>query len=374
MKNTYKIGIDSHAIGLKQGGNETYICGLLKGISQIEDTDFRYFVFLTKGVNPPDFLYENKYFKFIKVSTSPFIRFLIDIPLITYNKKLNLLHTQYHLPFISYCPGIITVHDVSFLKHPEFFPKQLYLKLKFSLLYSLRKAKKIITCSKFSKKEIIELYHVKDEKIEVIYNGVSENFRPLKINEKTEILKKYSITKPYILSVSNLQPRKNLSRLIKAFALLVKNNEKFPYILVIVGRKLWLYKDIFVLVKETNLEDKIIFTDFIPEEDLLYLYNFADVFVYPSLYEGFGLPVVEAMACGCPVITSNLSSLPEIVEDAGIIIDPYDIEEIAKAIKEVICNPELKKSLKFKGLKQSKKFSWKNTAEKTLKVYEEVLK
>jgi len=223
------------------------------------------------------------------------------------------------------------------------------------------------------KKEIINFYKVKSEKIVVIHYGVSENFKPVEVKEKEKILKKYGIKNSFILAVSNLQPRKNLKRLIKAYLHLLKNKDNFQFSLVIVGRKLWLYKEIFKEVRGLDLNDKIIFTDYIPEKDLIYLYNLAEVFVYPSLYEGFGFPVLEAMACGCLVITSNLSSLPEICEKAAILVNPYDIKAIANAINEVISNNNLRKFLKNEGLKQSQKFSWEKTAKKTLKVYEEVL-
>ena len=373
MRERYNIGIDAHAIGLRQGGNETYVYGLLNGLSQIEHPDFKYIVFLSEGIPVPEFLLKNKCFSFATVSPSAALRFIVDIPRKTYTEGLNLLHTQYHLPIISRCPGIITLHDVSFLRYPEFFPKKLYWQLKLSLLYSIRKSKKIITVSEFSKREIIKFYDVEQDKVDVIYNGVSENFRPVGQEDKEKILKKYGIKNPYILSVSNLQPRKNLSRLIKAFSSLVKNNEKFSYDLVIVGRKLWLCSEIFNEIREANIQERVILTGYVPEEDLVYLYNFAEVFVYPSLYEGFGLPIVEAMACGCPVITSSVSSLPEVAGKAGIMVNPYDVEEILQAINGIIDNPDLKRNLKIEGLKQSQKFSWKSAAEKTLKVYESVL-
>ncbi|MCM8830086.1 MAG: glycosyltransferase family 4 protein, partial [Candidatus Omnitrophica bacterium] len=366
-------GIDAHAIGLKQGGNETYALGLLRGLFSIKHPYFNYIVFLSENVPVPEFLLDNEHFSIVRIPRLAYLRFLRDIPIKTYTEKLDLLHTQYHLPLISHCPGIITLHDVSFLRYPEFFPKDIYWRLRISLLYSVRKAKKIITVSEFSKKEIINFYQIENDKVDVVYNGVSENFRPVSIEKNEKVLKKYGITKPYILSVSNLQPRKNLCRLIKAFVFLVKNNERFPYKLVIVGKKLWLYNEIFDEIRNSNFIERIVLTDYVPEQDLVYLYNCAEVFVYPSLYEGFGLPVLEAMACGCPVITSNISSLPEIAGNACILIDPYDIDAIAKAIHIVLTDIDLRARLKTAGLKQSQKFSWRRTAEETIKVYDKVL-
>ena len=366
------VGIDAHSIGLKQGGNETYIRELLRAISKIEHPEFEFLIFLLKNIPVPSFLLK-KNFKICRISKNTFLRFGFELPLKTYINKPDLIHTQYHLPFMIPCPGVVTIHDVSFLRFPEYFPKDLLLRFKIFLPYSIKKSIKIITCSEFSKKEIINFYKVKPEKIVVIHYGVSENFKPVEVKEKGKILKKYGIKNSFILAVSNLQPRKNLKRLIKAYLHLLKNKDNFQYSLVIVGRKLWLYKEIFEEVRGLDLKDKIIFTDYIPEKDLIYLYNLSEVFVYPSLYEGFGLPVLEAMACGCPVITSNLSSLPEICEKAAILVNPYDIKAIANAINEVISNNNLRKFLKNEGLKQSQKFSWEKTAEKTLKVYEGVL-
>jgi glycosyltransferase involved in cell wall biosynthesis len=367
------IGIDAHAIGLRKGGNETYAYGLLNGLSKIEHPDFKYVVFFSKGVEVPEFLSGNPQFSVYPISLKASFRFLADLPAKTYTKKLDLLHTQYHLPVISNCPGIISLHDVSFLRHPEFFPRHLYWVLRMSLPHSVRKAKKVITISEFSKREIIEFYHPPSEKVAVTYLASSENFRPAGNERKKEILKKYGIKSPYILSVSNLQPRKNLERLIKSFVSILKSDKGFPCDLVIVGQKLWLYNKIFNEIRRSKYSERIILTDYVPENDLPYLYSFAEVLVYPSIYEGFGLPVLEAMACGCPVITSNLSSLPEVAGEACLLVNPYRVEEIAGAIREVIEKPEMKQRLREAGLEQSNKFSWKKTAEKTLQVYEEVL-
>ncbi|MCM8772721.1 MAG: glycosyltransferase family 4 protein [Candidatus Omnitrophica bacterium] len=368
-----KIGIDAHAIGLKQGGNETYIKELIKEFTQIDNTEFEFFIFLTEGINIPDFLRNKKNFSIIKVSINPFLRFFINIPISTHLKKLNLLHTQYILPFFTYCPGLITVHDVSFLRYPELFPKNLYFKLKLLLPYNLKKAKKIITDSQFSKEEILKFYRIEEKKIEVIYCGVSEIFRKICNDKKEEILNKYGIRSSYILTVSNLQPRKNLKRLIKAYTSILKKKKDFPYNLVIVGKKSWLFSEIFEEIRNSNFSKKIILTGYVPENELVYLYNYAEIFVYPSLYEGFGLPVLESMACGTPVITSNRTSLPEIAGDAALFVDPENENEIEKAIIEIIENKKLKEELIKKGNERIKLFSWKETAKKTIETYKSIL-
>ncbi len=365
------VGIDAHAIGRKQGGNETYALGLLHGLVEISPSDFRFLVFLSRYTDVPRFLQAHPLFDFDFVSTYAGMR-IFQLSRKAAERKVALLHTQYHIPFFCPCPSVITFHDVSFLRHPEFFPRFLYCRLKFSLPYAVHRAKKIITVSEFSRKEILTFYNIPANKVRKIYNGYSAVFKPVTEERKPQ-LKKFGISRPYILSVSNLQPRKNITRLIQAFLSLAKSDKTFLHDLVIVGRKLWLYDSIFNEVRKSGYENRIIFTDYVPEEDLVVLYNFADCLVYPSLYEGFGLPVLEAMACGCPVITSSTSSLPEIAGSAGILVDPYRSEEIAHAIRKLVADPQLRKKLRDAGLKQAEQFSWRIAAKQTMEIYREVL-
>jgi len=167
-----------------------------------------------------------------------------------------------------------------------------------------------------------------------------------------------------------LEKRKNIPTLIKAFY--ESKRRRTNHKLVIVGKKGWKYDDIFETIDALNLKNEVIFTGYVPKEDLVKFYNTADLFVYPSVYEGFGLPPLEAMACGCPVITSNISSLPEVVGNAGITVNPYDVEELVEAMYRVLNDEDLRKELSKKGLERSKLFSWRKTAEETWKVYEEV--
>lgn len=234
--------------------------------------------------------------------------------------------------------------------------------------YSIKKAKKIITISNSSKNDIIKTYGVKANKIAVIYPGI----RKISVNERVlnmnELNKKFGIEGDYILFVGTLQPRKNISKLIEAFSKLKKQNLK----LVIVGKKGWLYEDILNAPAKFGISEKVKFLDFVNDEDLPSLYKNALCFVLPSLYEGFGLPVLEAMQYGCPVLTSNVSSLPEAGGDGAIYFDPQNADDIAQKIEEVISNKNLREEMVKKGYNQVKKFSWKKTAKETLKVLEEV--
>lgn len=215
--------------------------------------------------------------------------------------------------------------------------------------------------------DIIRYFKIPENKIKVIYLGVDEDYKPLSETEIRKVRQKYHLNYPFILYVGSLISHKNIPTLIKAFYKLKKYG--LPHKLVITGKRGWKYKNIFEIISKLNLQKDVVFTGYVQREDLPALYNAADLFVYPSLYEGFGLPPLEAMACGTPVITSNTSSLPEVVGNAGIMVDPYDIDGLAKAMYEVLTNEGLRAELRKRGLERAKMFSWKKTAEETLNVY-----
>ncbi|HPP66847.1 MAG TPA: glycosyltransferase family 1 protein [bacterium] len=371
--NTIKIGIDAHSIGLKQGGNERYAEGLLKGISEIETNGFAFTIFLNRLADIPDFIKNIQRFHIERVSVSPLKRLVFDISFKAKYLGLDMLHTQYHLPFFTRIPSVITLHDVSYLRHPEFFPVRERLKMRMFMPVSIKKAKKIITVSHFSKNEILKFHPSAKYKLTTVYYGVSENFKPLDNVNIEATLNKYGIARPYILAVSNIQPRKNLNGLLKAFVTLCQQQKDFPCRLVIAGRKLWLYNEIFSEIRRFPVADKIILTDYLKNDELSCLYNGAEMSVYISFYEGFGLPALEAMACGCPVIVSDNSSLPEIVGDAGMLVDPYNVNELASVIKNLFYDKTLRGKLKQKGIEQAKKFSWRKCATETVEIYKQVL-
>lgn len=231
-------------------------------------------------------------------------------------------------------------------------------------------AERIITVSESLKREVIKYLKVPEYKINVIYNGKDDIFKPLNLAEIADARKKYNLGDlPFILYVGVLQPIKNIPSLIKAF---YKLKNKIKHKLVIVGGKGWQYEEIFKTVKNLNLQKDVLFIGNVPNKELPPLYNAADVFVFPSLYEAFGIPPLEAMACGIPVITSNVSSLPEVVGDAGIMVDPYDVEGLANVIHNVLINDGLREYMIKKGLERAKLFSWKKCAKETLEVYNRV--
>jgi len=269
-------------------------------------------------------------------------------------------------------PFIITIHDLSFMKYPETFTLGSRTIKNILAPRGIKNAKKIIVDSINTKRDILSYFPSVLDKIEVIYPAVKGFSQISDINKINSINNKFGVRGKYVLGVGTIEPRKNLSILIEAFLKVKLKNKDLS--LVLVGKKGWLYKDLFDSIKKERLEDSIIFTGYISNEELNCVYSGAECFVYPSIYEGFGLPPLEAMNCGTPVIVSNTSSLPEVVGDAGIKINPKDSDELAKSIISIISNLAFKNKLAEMGFKQAQKFSWEIAAEKIENVYDEIMR
>lgn len=288
-------------------------------------------------------------------------------------QKFDLIHNPAQYPVSPKINKkyIITIHDLIPILYPEYVGNIYSLQAKLFYPIAMKSASKIITDSYHTKKDIIKLYRIPDKKIEVIYPGVSDHFSPASNEEKLRVRNKFNLNIPFILFIGAIEPKKNLELLLKAFYLCQK--EKSNLHLVIAGKKAWKYQTVFAQIEQLNLGEKIRFLDFIPYEDLPALYSSAEVFVFPSRYEGFGLPPLEAMKCGTPVITSNISSLPEIVGEEGMMVSPDDHEELAESILKILSDQQLRSELSSYGLKRAALFSWRNTGQKTLEVYNTVL-
>lgn len=284
------------------------------------------------------------------------------------NKNLDvfLSPTHYGPLFIS-IPQVISILDVSYKYFPELFKKKDLYQLALWGRYSISRASKIITISESSRDDIINEYHVSGTKVDVAYLGIKDT--PESFMDKSEIKNKFGIDSPYILFVGTLQPRKNIVRLIEAFSK-IENSQKLK--LVIVGRKGWQYESILDAPKRYGIEERVLFLENVTDEQLPSFYKEAELFVLPSLYEGFGLPVLEAMKYGCPVITSNISSLPEAGGNAAIYFDPDNVDDIADKMKMVLEDSSLKDKMVKEGYEQVKKFSWEKSARKVLEVLESV--
>lgn len=271
-------------------------------------------------------------------------------------------------PVSKNCRKIITFHDLSFKRHPEFFSrrKQVWQIFLMQAKKEAKKADKIIAVSESTKNDLISLYKINPDKIRVIYSGIES-----KNNQQetaSNIRSKYNLPDKFILYFGTIEPRKNIVGLIKAFEIL-KDGQNFPDLkLVLAGTMGWLYNDILRTARESKYSRDIIFTGFIEEQDKPSLYKLAELFVYPSFFEGFGFPPLEAMAAGVPVIVSNNSSLPEIAGNAGLMINPYDVREMTWLMRTALTDNALRERLIKNGFEQAKKFSWQRCAEETLKL------
>jgi glycosyltransferase involved in cell wall biosynthesis len=372
-----RIGIDAHAIGARQGGNETYITNLIKSLAEI-DGDNLYTIYLADAGAAAQWResfttrYKNFSLRLLPPPT-PLVRVPVYLTYELFRRPVDVLHVQYTAPPFCRVPVVVTIHDLAFERMPETFTRRGSFQLKLTVRRTAKKAARVATVSEYSRQDLLDIYKLPPEKVVVTYNGVESSFnpRPSVPNEAEEVRRRFGVSRDFLLAVGSLQPRKNLVRLIRAYARLRSERQDFRPQLVIVGRKLWLASEIFDEVKRHPWADDVILTGYVADEDLPALYRAARAFVYPSLFEGFGLPPLEAMACGTPVVTSDVSSLPEITGDAALLIDPNDERALASALIEVVNNDRLRAELREKGIAQAMKFTWRDAAEKTLRLYQE---
>ncbi len=278
----------------------------------------------------------------------------------------DLVHAPVFVgPLAAPCPVVITIHDLSFIRFPDLFRRGNRLYLTVMTRLSTRRARRLIAVSDHTASETARLLGVPRERIDVVYHGVDPSFRPLSADEVSSFRRRHRLPERFVLFVGTLEPRKNLARLIEAFARIYDGEVK----LVLVGGRGWLYDDLFSTVQRLDIEDGVRFAGYVRSEELPLWYNAATVFAYPSLYEGFGMPVTEAQACGTPVLTSNCSSLPEAAGHGALLVDPYDVESIAAGLKQLLEDAALRETQRERGLAHARTFDWSRTAEETAQVY-----
>ncbi len=367
-----KIGIDaSRACVADWGGQDNYAYYLIKALEKI-DLINNYTLFshakpvrrLTKADN-----FTLKVMKFPRLWTQ--LRLALETFVMDVDVLFIPVHTipYFHKPNLK---TVVTVHDLSFELMPEYFrfPGRLYLRQ--YMRYSCQHATHLIAVSEATKHSLRDIYGIEEKRISVVPEGYDQTlFKVLNEKETEKVVTKYKLKEPYILNVGTIQPRKNIVRLIEAFSIMRKTTE-LPHTLVIVGKPGWKNEDIYTAPARYGVTDAVRFLGHVPDNDLPSLFNRAEIFIYPSLYEGFGLPVIEAMACGTPVITSNVSSLPEAAGDAGVLVDPNNIEEMTSALINLAINPDKRQSMVGRGLKWSRNFMWESAARRTLAVLEGV--
>jgi glycosyltransferase involved in cell wall biosynthesis len=366
-----RIAVDAHAIGRHLTGNEVYVRSLLNAFgSQDRDCEFVAYVSAEEArAHMPSRIQTRT------VAANPFLRLGFDLAMKVRQDCPDLLHVQYTAPVGCSVPVVVSVHDVSFLEHPEYFTRGRSWQLRWTVGRTVRQAAKILTGTEFSRASILRNYgDLSEDKVVVVPNAAAPEFRPVSRETAQAVVQdRFGIPAPFVLSVGDLQPRKNHIGLIKAFARLVRAYPQLKHRLVLAGKPTWFAERVHAAARESGVDNRIQFCGFVSDPDLLQLYNACDLFVFPSFYEGFGLPALEAMACGRAVTCSRTTSLPEVVDGAAILFDPYAVDEMARALADLLLDSELRGRMERLGLQRAAHFSWQRTAEQTLDVFREVV-
>lgn len=366
-----RIGIDIHSLGSHKGGNATYYRELVKELVKVR-CDHNFSLYHTHPAAAKQFISDDRFAVKRLRPGSRWLRIPFTLPVLAWQDELDLFHAQFIVPPFLKCKTVTTIPDIAYEHSPEFFPAHQRAWLKVLVRQSARRADHIITVSERSKRDLVELYGVSPEKITVTYEGASEEFGPLdKDQAKATVERRYGISGEFILYLGRLQGRKNLTRLVQAYARVRKAG--CTHKLVLAGKVDSLFQPTLSRIRELRLENEVLLPGYIEAQDLPSMYNAAQVFVYPSLYEGFGLPVVEAMACGTPVVTSRGTSLEEVAGDAAVLVDALDEGSIAEALIRVLTDSTLRTQLGQAGIRRSAQFSFRNAACQTIAVYERVL-
>jgi glycosyltransferase involved in cell wall biosynthesis len=364
-----RIGIDFTAAARERAGIGRYARELIRALARLDHTH-AYILFVPRDAHtdlvlatwPPNF----------KIVRAPLTeRYLaalwhrarVALPIEAFIGKVEVFYSpDFLLPPTLAHRKLVTVHDLSYVRVPECFPQPLLNYLNKAVPPSVARADLILADAISTRRDLNDVYGVPAEKIKVLYSGVDPRFNPNVSREAQARVRALTGGKPYLLSVSTLQPRKNYARLIQAFAKVISKTQIPNLNLVICGARGWMADDIYHTVERLELHNRVILPDFFSDDDLPALYAGATLFVYPSLYEGFGLPVAEAMACGVPVISSNASSLPEVGGDAVLYFDPYDIDAMVDAMWRALTDESLRAHLRARGIVQAQKFSWEQAA------------
>jgi glycosyltransferase involved in cell wall biosynthesis len=298
-------------------------------------------------------------------------------PAALYRDRIHLLHAMaFVAPLLSPCPTVVTVLDLSFVRYPEAFKtfKRTYLRLMTRI--SARRARQVIAISESTRQDVIDRLGVPAERVQTVYCGVDGRFEPRPAAEVAAFRRQKDLPERFILFLGTIEPRKNVSRLVEAFSQLLASDPAgtSDLYLVVAGGRGWFSEAVFARVEALGIGERIIFPGYVPEGEKVLWYNAAMCFCYPSLYEGFGLPPLEAMACGVPVITSDVSSLPEVVGDAGLTVPPEEPAALCEALRRLAVNPALRAELAQKGRARARRFSWAEAARQTVGVYYQALK
>jgi glycosyltransferase involved in cell wall biosynthesis len=365
-----RFAVDAHAIGRHLTGNEVYVRSLLTAFGA-HDRDCEFIAYVSaeeaRSCVPSRI-------RTSLIARNPFLRLGFDLARQVRQDRPDLLHVQYTAPLRCPVPVVVSVHDVSFLEHPEYFKRGRAWQLQQTVKRTVRSAAKILTGTEFSRNSILKVYgDIDEDKVIVVPNAAASEFRPTsRESAAAAVRERFDIPTPFILSVGDLQPRKNHIGLIRAFAELVRAYPQLKHRLVLAGKETWFAEKVREAARTSGVADRIQFTGFVSDPELLNLYNACDLFVFPSFYEGFGLPALEAMACGRAVVCSRATALPEVVDGAAILFDPYSTPEMVRALADLLLDNELRARMERLGLQRAAHFHWQKTAERTLDVFREV--
>jgi glycosyltransferase involved in cell wall biosynthesis len=364
-----RFSVDAHAIGCHLTGNEVYIRNLLHEFARL-DRSSDFIAYVSK---PGAHLQVPERIQISRVSENPFRRLGLDLPMKLRYDKPDLLHVQYTGPLACSIPLVVSIHDVSYLEHPQYFTRFRSTQLRLTVKRTAEAAARILTPSEFSRRAILRHYKLDERKVVVVPNAVSSSFRPVERESAAAIVEeKFGIRGPFILTVGDLQPRKNHLGLLHAFEETLRQHPHLAHRLVFVGKETWYSKELHRAVMRSSVAGRVDFTGFVEDPDLLHFYGACDLFVFPSFYEGFGLPILEAMACGRAVACSNSTAMPEVANAAGILFDPYSVSEMTRAISDVLLDDEMRVRLERLGTNRAASFTWERAAQRTLDVYYEV--
>jgi glycosyltransferase involved in cell wall biosynthesis len=362
-----RIGIDFTSASRERAGIGRYARELVHALSRVDQIN-AYVLFVPRDAHNELLQFAwSPNFKIVRAPlTERYLAALwhrarVPLPIETFIGRIDVFYSpDFLLPPTLAQRKLLTIHDLSYVRVPECFPAPLLNYLNRAVPPSVARADLILADAASTQRDLIDVYGVPPDKIKVLYSGVDPRFRPDVSEESKARVRNLTGDKPYVLSVSTIQPRKNYVRLIEAFAKIIFDVQ-FSICdlqLVIAGARGWMFKKVFETVHRLGLQDRVLFPQFVADDDLPALYAGATLFVYPSLYEGFGLPVVEAMACGAPVVSSNASSLPEVGGDAVRYFDPRDVDAMAETMRSALSDKALRNDLRTRGIAQAKKFSW----------------
>ena len=368
------IAIDAHSVGAGLGGNETYATNLIEALADIDSVN-RYTLYVTKKEAVERFAnrWPNVHLR-LTLPHTPLVRIPLTLTVELRRRPVDILHVQYTSPPFTPCPVVNTIHDLSFEHLPETFKRRSWRQMRLTIRRSAQSAAHILTDCDFARDDILKTYGIAPERVTAVPLAAAVRFSPVRDERELDrVRNKYGINGKYILTVGSIQPRKNIPRLIRAYSMLCseRNLEPLPK-LVVVGKRGWLYEDTLATAESSTVRDRIILTGYVDDKDLPALYSAASCFVYPSYFEGFGIPPLEAMRCGTPTITGDRTCFPEIIGDAGLMVDPFDEQAIMRGIVRVLTEQTLRDDLIEKGLKRANSYDWLKTARQTLDVYESV--